>query len=122
MKGGTIRCKRIYDAPAPDDGLRVLVERLWPRGIRKADAAIDRWLKEVAPSPALRQWFGHDPARWDEFQQRYRDELAANSGPVNELLRLAATHDLTLVYAARDEPGNSAQVLREFLLLHLGRL
>ena len=107
-------------APAPDDGLRVLVERLWPRGIRKAEAAIDRWLKEIAPSPALRQWFGHEPARWDEFQRRYRDELAANSEQVDELLQLAVKHDVTLIYAARDKPGNSAQVLRDYLLLKLG--
>lgn len=119
MAGG-IRCRRIYEAPAPDDGLRVLVERLWPRGIRKAEAAIDRWLKEIAPSPALRQWFGHEPARWDEFQRRYRDELAANSEQVDELLQLAVKHDVTLIYAARDKPGNSAQVLRDYLLLKLG--
>lgn len=118
---GKIRCKRIYEEPASDDGLRVLVERLWPRGIRRADAALDRWMKEIAPSPALRQWYGHDPARWDEFQRRYRDELAADTGPVDELLQLATEHDLTLVYAARDEPGHSAQVLRDCLLQHLGR-
>ena len=76
---------------------------------------------EIAPSPALRQWYGHDPARWDEFQRRYRDELAADTGPLDELLQLATEHDLTLVYAARDEPGNSAQVLRDCLLQHLGR-
>lgn len=118
---GKIRCKRAYEEPAPDDGLRVLVERLWPRGIRKADAAIDRWMKEIAPSPELRQWYGHDPARWNEFQRRYRNELAADTGPLNELLQLATEHDLTLVYAARDEPGNSAQVLRDCLLQHLGK-
>ncbi|MGE0387851.1 MAG: DUF488 domain-containing protein [Gammaproteobacteria bacterium] len=110
-----INCKRIYVAPGANDGLRVLVERLWPRGIRKVDGAIDLWLKDVAPSSALRQWFGHDPVRWDEFQARYREELAANRGPVEELLRLASGNDLTLVHAARDEPGNSAQVLRDYL-------
>jgi uncharacterized protein YeaO (DUF488 family) len=73
-------------------------------------------MKEIAPSPALRQWFGHQPARWEEFRQRYRDELAANTGSVDELLQLASTQDLTLVYAARDESGNSAQVLRDYLL------
>ncbi|MCP5316210.1 MAG: DUF488 family protein [Chromatiaceae bacterium] len=117
---GAIRCRRIYEAPKPDDGLRVLVERLWPRGVRKADAAIHLWMKDVAPSPALRQWFGHRPARWGEFQQCYRNELAANTGPIDELLQLAAERDLTLVYAARDEPGNSAQVLRDYLQLRLG--
>ena len=97
------------------------MERLWPRGIRKAEAAIDLWPRDIAPSPALRQWFGHDPARWDEFQRRYQDELVANSEPVDALLQLAAESDLTLVYASRDEPGNSAQVLRDHLLLKLGR-
>ncbi|MCB1875399.1 MAG: DUF488 domain-containing protein [Chromatiales bacterium] len=118
MKGGIIRCKRIYEVPSPDDGMRVLVERMWPRGIRKAEAAIDLWLKNIAPSSGLRQWFGHEPARWDEFQQRYREELDNNRMAVDELLRLATTHDLTLVYAARDEPGNSAQILRDYLLLN----
>jgi uncharacterized protein YeaO (DUF488 family) len=120
MMAGRIRCRRIYEPPAADDGLRILVERLWPRGIRKADAAVDLWLKAIAPSPALRQWFDHEPERWDEFRQRYLGELAANTGPVEELLRLAVEHDLTLVYAARDEPGNSAQVLKD-QLLHLGK-
>lgn len=121
MKTGRIRGERIYEAPASDDGLRVLVERLWPRCIRKAEASIDLWLKDVAPSRSLRQWYGHEPARWDEFQQRYLDELAANTGPDDELLRLASNHKLTLVYAARDAPGASAQVLRDYLLLHLGK-
>jgi uncharacterized protein YeaO (DUF488 family) len=113
--GGSIRCKRVYDPPAPGDGMRILVERLWPRGIRKADAAIDLWMKEIAPSQGLRQWFGHDAARWEEFQRRYRNELDANEESVAELLRLAGEQGLTLVYAARDEPGNSAQVLRDYL-------
>ena len=110
------RCKRIYETPGPDDGLRILVERLWPRGVRKSDAAIDRWMKEIAPSPALRQWFAHDPAHWDEFRRRYGDELSTSIGPVGELLQLMATADVTLVHAARDETGNSAQVLRDYLL------
>lgn len=118
---GTVRCKRIYEAPAPDDGLRVLVERLWPRGFRKADAAVDLWMKDIAPSPALRKWFGHDPARWDAFKQRYQDELDANAGLVDELVQLTTTQDLTLLHAARDEPGNSAQLLRDYLLVRLGR-
>ena len=112
---GTIRCKRIYVPPSAEDGLRILVERLWPRGINKEDSVIERWMKEVAPSPPLRKWFGHDPVRWAEFKRRYRDELTANPQPVDELLQLATEHDLTLVYAARDEPGNSAQVLRDYL-------
>jgi uncharacterized protein YeaO (DUF488 family) len=110
-----IRCKRIYAGVDAGDGIRVLVERLWPRGVRKADAAIDLWLKDIAPSAELRRWFGHDPSRWDAFQTRYRNELDANPRPVADLLRLAEEQDLTLVYSARDEPGNSAQVLRDYL-------
>ncbi len=116
---GNIRCKRIYEAPDADDGVRVLVERLWPRGVRKTEAAVDHWMKEIAPSPALRRWFGHDKGRWEAFGRRYRNELAANAGLVHQLLQLAATRDLTLVYAARDQPGNSAQVLRDYLLQRL---
>ena len=97
------------------DGYRVLVERLWPRGVSKADAAIDLWLKDVAPSPELRRWYGHDPSRWEEFQLRYLAELEANPEPVAHLLGLAASDNLTLVYAARDEPGNSAQILHTHL-------
>lgn len=118
---GRIRCKRIYEPVAAGDGMRILVERLWPRGIRRADAGVDRWMKEVAPSPALRQWYGHQPARWEAFRQRYRDELAANTRSVDELLQLASTRDVTLVCAARDEPGNSAQVLRDYLLQQQGQ-
>jgi uncharacterized protein YeaO (DUF488 family) len=118
---GQIRCKRIYEPMTAGDGMRILVERLWPRGIRKADAGIDRWMKEVAPSPALRQWFGHEPARWEAFKQRYRDELVANTGSVDELLQLASVQDLMLVHAARDLPGNGAHVLRDYLLQQQGR-
>ena len=118
---GRIRCKRIYEAPATNDGLRVLVQRLWPRGIRTTEAAINLWMKDIAPSPTLRQWFGHDRGRWETFRRRYQDELAANTGPVDELLQLASTHDLTLLYAARDKPGNSAQVLRDYLLQKPGK-
>ncbi len=110
-----IRCKRVYLPPDPDDGERVLVERLWPRGVSRASAAIDLWLKNVAPSAELRRWFAHEPKRWNEFQSRYRAELEANPEPVAQLLDLAARGNLTLVYAARDEPGNSAQVLQDYL-------
>jgi len=110
-----IHCKRIYDGVDPGDGMRILVERLWPRGVRKEDAPIDQWLKEIAPSAELRRWYGHDPTRWDRFRDRYRKELEANPRSVAELLHLAGKRDLTLVYSARDEPGNSAQVLRDFL-------
>ena len=116
-----IRCKRIYLPADPKDGNRVLVERLWPRGMSKASAAIVLWLKDVAPSAELRRWFAHDPERWDEFQSRYRLELDANPEPVSQLLDLAAHGNLTLVYAARDEPGNSAQVLQAYLQARLTR-
>ena len=110
-----IQCKRIYLPPEKYDGIRVLVERLWPRGVRKQAAAIDEWIKDIAPSPDLRRWFGHDFARWKEFQRRYRRELEGNPAFVNRLLEFAEERNLTLVYAARDEPGNSAQVLRDYL-------
>lgn len=116
-----IECKRIYQPPAPQDGVRILVERLWPRGVRRESAAVDHWLKEIAPSPDLRRWFGHDPERWEEFRSRYCRELDTNPQAVDRLLELADRDDLTLVYAARDEPGNSALVLREYLLARLGR-
>lgn len=105
--------KRAYAEPDPDDGFRVLVDRLWPRGLRKADAKIDLWLREIAPTPALRRWFGHQPARWEVFQERYRAELAVN--PAVETLRgLDAAH-VTLIYAAKDEAHNHALVLIDCL-------
>lgn len=110
-----IRLKRAYEPPAAADGTRILVDRLWPRGVRKADLAIDRWLKEVAPSAELRRWFGHDPARWAEFRRRYAAELAAGPEPLAELRRAAAAGPVTLVYAARDEAHNHAVLLRELL-------
>jgi uncharacterized protein YeaO (DUF488 family) len=110
-----IRLKRAYEAPLPEDGKRILVDRLWPRGLRKADAAIDRWLKEIAPSSELRRWFGHDPSRWEEFQRRYRGELSAHTDLLAELCALAREGTLTLVYSARDEDHNQAIALREIL-------
>lgn len=95
--------------------MRVLVERLWPRGVNKAKAGIDRWLKEVAPSPELRTWYGHDPARWSEFRRRYRAELSKNTAPFEELLSLCRAGPVTLVYAARDENHNSARLLHELI-------
>lgn len=111
----TIRLKRVYDPPAKADGLRILVERLWPRGMTKEAAAVDRWLKEVAPSPALRQWYGHDTAKWPEFQRRYRAELAANADEVEKLRAACAKGAVTFVYAAMDETRNSAAVLKAYL-------
>src|SRR3954468_23813291 len=98
-----IRLKRAYERPSRSDGERVLVERLWPRGLTKARAAIDLWLKDVAPSPELRKWFGHDPAKWEQFQRRYRKELQGRKEAVADLRRLARKGTVTLVYAARDE-------------------
>ena len=110
-----IALKRAYEPASPDDGCRVLVERLWPRGLSKERAALDLWLKDVAPSPELRRWFGHRPERWDEFRGRYRDELKSRPEEVARLRELAAAGPLTLVYAAHDEVHNSARVLEEVL-------
>jgi uncharacterized protein YeaO (DUF488 family) len=106
--------KRAYEPAADTDGTRVLVDRLWPRGLDKHRAAIDEWMKDVAPSPALRKWFGHDPARWSEFRRRYEAELATNEA-VAPLRDLAAKGAVTLVYAARDEQHNHALVLLDHL-------
>jgi uncharacterized protein YeaO (DUF488 family) len=110
-----IRLKRAYAAPSAEDGVRVLVDRLWPRGLTKAEARIDRWLKELAPSTELRKWFGHDPARWEEFRRRYRAELAGKAALIDELRALAREHQVTLIFAARDEVHNEAVVLRDEL-------
>jgi uncharacterized protein YeaO (DUF488 family) len=110
-----IRLKRAYEKPAPDDGTRILVERLWPRGLTKDRAAIDLWMKEVAPSPELRKWYAHDEAKWTEFQKRYRAELAKNKEPVQELREKCRSGTVTFVYAAHDEERNSALVLKKFL-------
>jgi uncharacterized protein YeaO (DUF488 family) len=111
-----IRLKRVYEPPSPEDGVRVLVDRLWPRGLRKADAAIDRWMKDIAPSTELRQWFGHDPERWQEFRRRYARELRQHATTIDELHELAQHKTVTLVFGARDEEHNDAVALREFLL------
>ena len=111
-----IHLKRAYLPVSSEDGVRVLVDRLWPRGVRKADAAIDRWAKEVAPSTELRRWFGHDPSRWGEFRHRYRAELSHNTALVNELRTIAQKGRLTLVYAARDELHNDAVILQDVLM------
>jgi uncharacterized protein YeaO (DUF488 family) len=108
--------KRIYVPAAPSDGYRVLVDRLWPRGVSKEKAQVDLWLKEIAPSNALRQWFGHDPVRWIEFQKRYRSELRAMPQVTGQLKQLIKKHrSLTLVFSARDEEHNQAVALRAFL-------
>jgi uncharacterized protein YeaO (DUF488 family) len=112
-----IRVKRVYDTPSEDDSERLLVERLWPRGLTREAAALSGWLKDLAPSPALRRWFGHDRERWDEFQQRYATELqAADKQTLLRQLAAAAQHKtITLVFAARDTQRNSAVVLKQIL-------
>lgn len=111
----TIRIKRIYESSASTDGFRVLVDRVWPRGIKKADAHLDAWCRKIAPSSELRTWFGHDPSRFDEFAQRYRAELE-ESGAASELMTIIDSHPVvTLLYGAKDEHHNQAVVLREFL-------
>lgn len=116
IKAGNVRLKRAYEPPAHDDGTRVLVDRLWPRGVTKADAALDQWAKELAPSTALRKWFAHDPARWPEFRVRYATEVRQHQGPLRQLRALARTGRITLVYSAHDEVHNDAVALRDFLL------
>jgi len=106
-----IRTRRVYEAPADDDGFRVLVDRLWPRGVSREDAALDRWMKEIAPSDELRAWFGHDPERWDEFRERYARELDEKAEEVDFLREKAGEGTLTLVYAARDTEHNNAVAL-----------
>ncbi len=110
-----VRLKRAYDPPSDDDGVRVLVDRLWPRGLRKSAAAIDYWMKDVAPSTELRRWFGHEPGRWSEFRRRYRFELSRKPEVVSELEALARKGPVTLVFAARDTLHNEAVVLRDVL-------
>ncbi|MGZ3341307.1 MAG: DUF488 domain-containing protein [Reyranella sp.] len=111
-----IRLKRAYQPAAADDGTRILVDRLWPRGVKKADAAIDRWLKDIAPSTALRQWFAHDPARWPEFRRRYAAEIRRHPDLLAELRAIARKGPVTLIFSARDELRNDAVVLRHVLL------
>jgi uncharacterized protein YeaO (DUF488 family) len=113
-----IKLKRAYEKPSRDDGSRILVERLWPRGLTKESAAVDLWLKEVAPSAKLRKWFGHDPAKWEEFKKRYWKELVESVEAVQLLKQKARQGTVTFVYAARDEEHNSALALKRFLEGH----
>jgi uncharacterized protein YeaO (DUF488 family) len=110
-----LRLKRVYEAPEASDGYRVLVDRLWPRGVSKEEARLDEWARELAPSSELRRWFGHDPAKFDEFRRRYRDELDAHGEKLRDLRRRARNGRLTLVYGARDTEHNDAVVLAEIL-------
>jgi uncharacterized protein YeaO (DUF488 family) len=110
-----IHLKRAYDKPSAEDGARILVERLWPRGLTKARAALDLWVKDVGPSPELRKWFGHDPARWKQFKQRYWEELKDKTEDVDALRRKAREGRVTFIYAAHDEQHNGALALKEFI-------
>ncbi len=110
-----IQTKRTYETPAPGDGRRFLVERLWPRGMKKEALVADAWMKEVAPTAELRQWFGHEVARWEEFRRRYRKELDANPSAWQPILEAARRGAVTLLYSAHDTAHNSAAVLREYL-------
>jgi len=109
----TLKIKRVYEPPQKEDGTRVLVDRLWPRGLSKEHAKVDLWLKEIAPTAELRRWFGHDPARWEEFRKRYTAELKKNPEPVRLLKETIKKGPVTLVYGAKDEEHNQAVVLRE---------
>jgi len=111
-----VKLKRAYDPPAADDGARLLIDRLWPRGVKKVDAAIDEWINEIAPSTALRKWFGHDPARWQEFRKRYAVEVRKHPEQLNRLRALARKGPITLIYSAHDELHNDAVALRDFIL------
>jgi uncharacterized protein YeaO (DUF488 family) len=105
--------KRAYELPARADGTRILVDRLWPRGVKKTEAKIDEWMKDIAPSTALRKWFGHDPARWQEFRRRYKKEIGEHLEQLDRLRTMARRGTLTLVFSAHDEEHNDAVVLRE---------
>jgi uncharacterized protein YeaO (DUF488 family) len=110
-----IKIKRVYDASEKEDGLRILVDRLWPRGVKKETAGIDLWMKEVAPSNTLRKEFGHDPAKWKEFKTKYQRELSANEAAVAQLMKEANRKTVTLLYAAKDVEHNQALLLQEYV-------
>lgn len=110
-----LKIKRVYGTYDADDGARYFVERLWPRGMSKSALVMDAWLKDAAPSPELRRWFGHDPEKWEEFQRRYRAELDAKPAAWQPLVSAARLGDVTLLYAARDPERNSARLLMEYI-------
>jgi uncharacterized protein YeaO (DUF488 family) len=114
-----IQLKRVYEAESAADGVRFLVERLWPRGIRKADLKLDGWLKDAAPGTGLRKWFSHDPAKWDEFRQRYFAELTANPNAWLPILEAARRGRVTLLFSSHDTDHNNAVALKQFLERHM---
>jgi len=111
----TLQLKRAYDQPHETDGFRVLIDRVWPRGVRKEDLKLDEWLKDLAPSTKLRQWFGHDPERWDEFRRRYFQELDAHPDEIRQLRAKMREGPLTIVFASKEERFNNAVALKEYL-------
>jgi uncharacterized protein YeaO (DUF488 family) len=113
-----IQLKRAYDKPQKSDGFRVLIDRIWPRGVRKADLQLDEWLKDLAPSTELRQWFGHDPQKWDEFRKRYFRELDAHPQEVQRLREKMRPGPLTIVFGSKEERFNNAAALKEYLESH----
>jgi len=116
IAAANVKLKRAYDPPAESDGARILIDRVWPRGVNKANAAIDQWDKSIAPSTMLRNWFGHDPARWQEFRRRYTNEIHRHPEQLDELRGRARSGRITLVFAAHDRIHNPAVVLRDILL------
>lgn len=110
-----IQIKRAYESYSPTDGKRILIDRLWPRGISKEEVKLDLWLKDIAPSTELRQWFGHDPAKWREFKKRYISEIKSNTQALSQIQTLVKKGKVTLVYGAKDEEHNDAVVLKEYL-------
>ncbi len=116
IQSKNVRLKRAYEPASPSDGTRVLIDRLWPRGVKKEDAKIDEWLKEIAPSTELRKWFAHDPARWREFRRRYQSEVRQYPEQLAHLRALARQGIMTLVFSAHDEEHNDAVVLRDLIL------
>jgi uncharacterized protein YeaO (DUF488 family) len=110
-----IRIKRAYEKPEADDGIRILVERLWPRGLSKKNAKVDMWLKDIAPSTEIRKWFSHDPAKWEEFRGRYFKELNKNREAVKKLLDITEGSDVTFVYGSKEKEYNSARALKDYI-------
>jgi len=110
-----IKLKRVYEKPESDDGIRILVERLWPRGLSKEKARVDIWLKDAAPSTELRKWFGHDPSKWTEFKKRYYSELEKNPEALNPILNLQEEGNITFVFASKEEELNNAVALKEYV-------
>lgn len=112
----TLHVKRVYEAPSPEDGMRILVDRLWPRGLSKEKAQMDWWLKEIAPSTELRKWFNHEPEKWDEFRRRYRHELRERQAVFDNLIEVIEKKPATLLFGSKEERFNDAVALKEFIL------